>query len=181
MPHSAGIGASLILAVILCVLPALATPEVPQSALNEALYTHADIPPLKDLDEQADRVIMGEVLTTRTQRDPSNIYTVATVRVWETLRGHQDPIVEVHLPGAMLSNHDLSVFGQAKLLPGFEVLLFLRGEQVVGMGAGAFVLLGNKAWKNKRPGLAADPKTVGRHAASLYVAHDISAVRAALR
>ena len=171
----------MILSILLCLLPAFATPEIPYDALNPTLFGTSEIPPIRVLDEQADRVILGEVLTTRTQSEPTNIYTVATVRVWETLRGDKDPIVEVRLPGAMLATHDLSVYGQAKLLPGFEVLLFLQGEQVVGMGAGAFVLLGTKAWKNKRPGLAADPKTVGRHAESLYVNHEIDAVRRALR
>ena len=171
----------MILSALFCLLPAFATPEVPADVLNDSLFAQVDIPPITSLNNQADRVVLGKVLATRTQREPTNIYTVATVRVWETLRGDDDPIVEVHLPGAMLTTHDLSVYGQAQLLPGFEVLLFLQGHQVVGMGAGAFVLLGKKAWKNKRPGLAADPKTVGRHAESLYVSHDIDAVRAALQ
>ena len=171
----------MILSILLCLLPAFATPDVPHHALNEPLVAPLEIPSIEVMDKQADRVILGEVLTTRTQREPTNVYTVATVRVWETLRGDNDPIVEVRLPGAMLPSHDLSVYGQAKLLPGFEVLLFLQGEQVVGMGAGAFVLLGTKAWKNKRRGLAADPKTVGKHAESLYVNHEIDSIRKALQ
>ena len=107
-------------------LPAFATPEVPADVLNDSLFAQVDIPPITSLNNQADRVVLGKVLATRTQREPTNIYTVATVRVWETLRGDDDPIVEVHLPGAMLTTHDLSVYGQAQLLPGFEVLLFLQ-------------------------------------------------------
>ena len=171
----------MILAIFLSLSTAFASPNISEDILRSHHPSVAPQPAIAALDEQADRVIVGEVLTTRTQREPTNIYTVATVRVWETLRGHDDPIVEVRLPGAMLKTHDLSVYGQAQLLPGFDVLLFLQGQQVVGMGAGAFVLLGKRAWKNKRPGLAADPKTVGRHAESLYVSHDLDEVRAALR
>ncbi len=153
------------LALVMCVFAALASPSAP----------------IHELKDQADRVVMGEVLTTRTQRDEHNAYTVATVRVWETLQGNEDPIVEVRLPGAMLPEHDLTVYGQAKLLPGLEVLLFLQGYQVVGMGAGAFVLLGKRAYRSSNPRMATDPKTVGRHAETLYVSHEVDAVREAMR
>jgi len=153
------------IALLMCMFTALASPSAP----------------LEDLKEQADRVVLGEVLTTRTQREEHNAYTVATVRVWETLRGNSDPIVDVRLPGAMLRDHDLTVFGQAKLYPGLEVLLFLQGDQVVSMGAGAFVLLGERAYRSGNPRMASDPKTVGHHAESLYVSHEVDAVRAALQ
>ena len=153
------------IALLMCMFTALASPSAP----------------LEDLTEQADRVVMGEVLTTRTQRAEQNAYTVATVRVWETLRGSSDPIVEVRLPGAMLPDQDLTVFGQTKLHTGLEVLLFLQGDQVVGMGAGAFVLLGERAYRSGNPRMASDPRTVGHHAESLYVSHEVDAVRAALQ
>lgn len=153
------------IALLMCMFTALASPSAP----------------LEDLTEQADRVVMGEVLTTRTQREEQNAYTVATVRVWETLRGSSDPIVEVRLPGAMLPDQDLTVFGQTKLHTGLEVLLFLQGDQVVGMGAGAFVLLGERAYRSGNPRMASDPRTVGHHAESLYVSHEVDAVRAALQ
>ena len=137
--------------------------------------------PITELSAQADRVVLGEVLTTRTVREKNNAFTVATVRVWETLQGKDDPIVEVRLPGMMLAKHDLLVHGQAKLIPGFEMLLFLQGEQVVGMGAGAFVIFGKKAWRTKVPGLPADPQAMGTHAPTLYVSHNIDSVRHTLQ
>ena len=153
------------IALLMCMFTALASPSAP----------------LEDLKEQADRVVLGEGLTTRTQREEHNAYTVATVRVWETLRGNSDPIVDVRLPGAMLRDHDLTVIGQAKLYPGLEVLLFLQGDQVASMGAGAFVLLGERAYRSGNPRMASDPKTVGHHAESLYVSHEVDAIRAALQ
>jgi hypothetical protein len=165
----------MIAAMLLSLLSATASPSIPVSALNS--------PPtaLATLSAQADRVILGEVLTTRTVREKENAFTVATIRVWETLYGEEEPIVEVTLPGLMLASHDLTVHGSAKLITGFEVLLFLQGEQVVGLGDGAFVILGKKAWQRKYPSLPADPKSVGTHADDLYVSHDIDTVRAALR
>ena len=153
------------IALLMCMLTALGSPSAP----------------IQELKDQADRVVIGEVLTTRTHREDHNAYTIATVRVWETLRGSADPIVEVRLPGAMLPTQDLTVYGQAKLHTGLEVLLFLKGEQVVSMGAGAFVLLGERAYRRGNPRMASDPRTVGHHAESLYVSHEVDAVRAALQ
>ena len=124
--------------------------------------------------------MIGEVLTTRTQREEHNAHTVATVRVWETLRSPADPIVEVRCR-ARCWDQDLTVYGQAKLYTGLEVLLFLQGDQVVSMGAGAFVLLGERAYRSGNPRMAPDPRTVGHHAESLYVSHEVDAVRAALQ
>lgn len=162
----------MIFVALLGLFTATASPTAPLSALP---------PPIAELSAQADRVILGEVLTTRNAHEQNNAFTVATVRVWETLRGDQAPIIEVRLPGTMLARRDLSVHGQAKLIPGFEVLLFLRGEQVVGMGAGAFVIFGDKAWHSKSASLPSDPQAVGTHAESMYVSHDINTVRNTLQ
>ena len=162
----------MIITTLFCLLTAYASPSTPITELES---------PIKTLSAQADRVVLGEVLATRNVQKDENRFTVATVRVWETLQGEEDPIVEVRLPGAMLAQNDLLVHGQAKLIPGFEMLLFLQGEQVVGMGAGAFVIFGKKAWRTKVPGLPANPQSVGTHAPSLYLSHDISDVRATLQ
>ena len=42
---------------------------------------------LDTLAEEADRVIVGEVLTNRTEKDKDTSWTVTTIRVLETLRG----------------------------------------------------------------------------------------------
>ena len=136
---------------------------------------------LESLAESAERVVVGEVLNNRTAKDEDTAWTVTTVRVLETLRGHAEPVIEVRLPGAQLPNQDLLVFGQTQLIEGHEVLLFLRGDQVVGMGAGAFVIHDNKAWKNTVEWTYADPKTSGEHAKELYVSHDMNRVRSALK
>jgi hypothetical protein len=136
---------------------------------------------LDTLANEADRVVVGEVLTSRTETDKQTSWTVTTVRVFETLRGASDPVVEVRLPGARLAQHDLVVHGQTQLIEGHEVLLFLRGDQVVGMGAGAFVVQDNKAWKNMHDWTYSDPSTIGPHANELYVSHEMEAVRSTIQ
>ncbi len=136
---------------------------------------------LIELATTADSIVRGEVLTTRTQREDENTYTVATIRVLETLRGQPDPVVDVRLPGAMLNDKDLQVHGQAKLISGYEVLLFLNGDQLVDMGAGAFVVIDGQAWRGEYAWTYLDPKTVGEHADSFYVSHELEAVRSSLR
>ena len=136
---------------------------------------------LDSLAESADRVVVGEVLINRTEKNKDTSWTVTTVRVLETLRGQAEPVIEVRLPGAKLPNHDLLVHGQTQLIEGHEVLLFLQGDQVVGMGAGAFVVQDNKAWKNMVEWTYADPKTSGEHAHELYVNHEMDTVRSALK
>ena len=136
---------------------------------------------LTELTTSAESIVRGEVLTTRTQRERDSTYTVATVRVFETLRGQPDPVVDVRLPGAMLSDKDLRVHGQAKLIEGHEVLLFLQGDQLVDMGAGAFVIIDGMAWRSEHAWTLADPTTLGEHAAHYYVSHELDAIRSSLR
>ena len=136
---------------------------------------------LDTLVDEADRVVVGEVLNNRTEKDNQTSWTVTTIRVSETLRGAADPVIEVRLPGARLAQRDLLVHGQTQLIEGHEVLLFLRGDQLVGMGAGAFVVQDDKAWKNMHTWTYADPSTIGPHANELYVSHEMEEVRSTLR
>jgi hypothetical protein len=136
---------------------------------------------LDSLAEEADRVVVGEVLVNRTETDRKTTWTVSTIRVSETLRGEAKHVIDVRLPGARLQNHDLLVHGQTQLIEGHQVLLFLRGDQLVGMGAGAFVIQDNKAWKNKYDWTYADPKTSGEYVDDLYVSHEMDAVRSTIR
>ena len=130
-------------------------------------------PDLNRLTAQADRVVRGEVLTTRTQLETDNAYTVATVRVLETLRGHASPVIEVRMAGASLPEHELVVHGGARLITGHEVLLFLNGDQLVNMGDGAFVIKDGAAWRGEAPWTWADPETVGQHRNDHYVSLDL--------
>lgn len=109
---------------------------------------YAELLDLDDLAGRADRVVLGEVLTTRVESQGNGIWTVATVMVDETLSGDRDPVVEVRVPGGRLSNLELTVVGVPKLVPGYEMLLFLDDDRIVGLGQGAFVVAGGYAWRN---------------------------------
>ena len=136
---------------------------------------------LDSLADSAERVVVGEVLVNRTEQDRNTAWTVTTLRVTETLRGVAAPVIEVRRPGAQLKDRDLLVHGQTQLIEGHEVLLFLRGDQVVGMGAGAFVVQDDKAWRTRAEWTYADPKTSGDRAHDLYVSHEMDTIRSALK
>jgi hypothetical protein len=136
---------------------------------------------LDTLSNQADRVLVGKVLTTQTLRNNENAWTVATVRVSETLRGESAPVIDVRLPGAMLPEQDLTVHGQIQLITGHDVLLFLQGDQLVGMGAGAFVVSDDKAWHGTKHWTYGDPKTLTTDKDEYYVNHEMNEVRSTIR
>ena len=77
--------------LVLCILTAVAGPTMQ----------------LDSLAHEADRVVVGEVLDNRTEKDKDTSWTVTTIRVSETLRGDAAPVIEVRLPGAQLKDHDL--------------------------------------------------------------------------
>ena len=146
-------------------------------ASTPSLTVVAAAPDVQQLTEQSDRVVRGEVLTTRTQRETDNAYTVATVRVLETLRGHAVPVIDVRMPGASFAQHDLTVHGGVRLMVGHEVLLFLNGDRIVNMGDGAFVVKDGAAWRGSAPWTWSDPETLGDHRDDHYVSLDINEVK----
>jgi hypothetical protein len=147
------------------------------AALLSLPIAFASAPDLTLLTSEADRVVRGEVLTTRTQREKDNAFTVATVRVLETLRGQARPVLEVRMPGASLANHDLTVHGGPRLIAGHEVLLFLDGYRLVDMRSGAFVIKDGAAWRGEHAWTWADPETVGDHRNDHYVSVDIDELK----
>lgn len=99
------------------------------------------------LGDKAESVVRGEVLHQRMDHDQNGIWTVALVRVTETLQGSHQPIMEVRVPGGRLKDLEVMVARAPRLLPGDDVLLFLQGDQIVGLGAGAFVIHQNRVWQ----------------------------------
>ena len=146
-------------------------------ASTPSLTVVAQAPDVQQLTEQSDRVVRGEVLTTRTQRETDNAYTVATVRVLETLRGEASPVIDVRMPGASFAKRDLTVHGGVRLMVGHEVLLFLQGDRIVNMGDGAFVIKDGAAWRGAAPWTWSDPETLGDHRDDHYVSVDIDEVK----
>ncbi len=143
---------------------------------------------LDDLAAAADRVVVGEVLSTRQEVVPDRgIYTVASIYVEEALRGEPEPVIEVRYPGGRVDDLELTVPGAPKLVPGYEVVLFLDDDdRVVGFGQGAFVVEGDTAYRRlsddvfTNPNLDRDWKSdeeLRRH----YAAYSLAEVRRAVR
>jgi hypothetical protein len=75
------------------------------------------------------------------------------------------------------------VFGQARLIQGHEVLLFLAGNQIVGMGQGAFVVDAEQIWRGNRPWVLPHPANLSAKTgdAPYYTAHAMEEVRSIVR
>ena len=128
------------------------------------------------LSTKAEAVVRGEVLAQRLEHDHTGIWTIATVRVTETMQGSAPIVTEVRVPGGKLNDMEVMVARAPRLLPGDEVLLFLKGDRIVGLDQGAFVVHDNQIWQ------ALDPWTFG-HAAKRSTATaslDLDRVRQAV-
>lgn len=131
-------------------LPLLAAVLAPVASATSLVEGSAD---LEVLAERADRVIRGEVLTTRTERTRFGPTTVATVRVAETLRGDHELVTEVRVPGGDLGNGVRAhVSGSPRLIEGDELVLFLKNDHIVGLDQGALIVGGEHAWRPGRLG-----------------------------
>ena len=150
-------------------------------AAPASLVDVAAAPDLQQLSQHADRVVRGTVLATRTERDQDTAYTIATVRVLETLRGDARPVIDVRLPGASLANHELIVHGGARLITGHEVLLFLSGDRIVNRSEGVFVMKHGAAWRGSTSWTWSDPETLGTHRDDHYVSLEIDTIKSLLR
>lgn len=102
---------------------------------------------VQTLGAKAESVVRGEVLHQRLSHDQHGIWTIAMIRVTETLQGPTVPVMEVRVPGGRLEDLEIMVARAPRLLPGDDVLLFLKGDRIVGLGEGAFVIHHDRVWR----------------------------------
>ena len=95
---------------------------------------------VETLGKRAETVVRGHVLHQRLEINQNGVWTIAMVRVTETLQGTEVLIREVKVPGGRIDDLEIMVARAPKLAPGDDVLLFLKGDRIVGMGEGAFVI-----------------------------------------
>jgi hypothetical protein len=135
--------------------------------------------PILALSEQADRIIVGTVLASRNQLDRDAVWTVATVRVAETLLGEPALVLDVWVPGGRMENLEMAVMGAPRLIPNDQVLLFLRGKHVVGFGRGAFVIAQDRVWRAHGDWAFMHPKRLDASASpeTYYASLALSTVR----
>jgi len=101
---------------------------------------------LEDLAQDAERAIVGEVISTWIERTPNGIWTVASIVVDETLHGEHEPVVEVRWPGGVVGKIELIVPGTPSVHVGDDLLAFVSPEgQFVGLAQGAFQIDDGKA------------------------------------
>ena len=148
-------------------LMAICTPSM-ANALSEQEMTN--------LSAKAQTVVRGEVLAQRLEHDQTGIWTIATVRVTETMQGSSPIVTEVRVPGGKLNDMEVMVARAPRLLTGDDVLLFLKGDRIVGLGQGAFVVHNNQIWQ------ALDPWTFGNAAkrSTATASLDLDTVRKAV-
>jgi hypothetical protein len=102
------------------------------------------------LAQASQRVIRGRVITTRSQWDPSGlrISTTHTVEVDEVLTGESTATVSVFQWGGLVNGIGQRVMGEAHLVTGDNVVLFL--ERAPTPGVFRLVGLAQGAWRVQR-------------------------------
>ena len=105
----------LVALAVLAAVPALATTVVPR--------------PLKDRARMADRVVLAQVLSTRTvaeNGDPRRLLTLTEVLVGEAWKGTGPERLTVVQPGGSLGGWESRIPGDATFAPGETAVLLLR-------------------------------------------------------
>jgi hypothetical protein len=113
---------------------------------------------LKALSARARTIVVGEVLTSRVVSNSEGVNTVVSLLVTEVLRGKPDPMVEFSLPGGRTKNADLTIEGTPNIVEGYHLLVFMEGNQLVGLHKGMFKIEAGFAWRPKKPGMFLSPR-----------------------
>lgn len=113
---------------------------------------------LEELSEQADRIVVADVLSTYTTKRHGVIYTVADLAVTETLKGDHGWKVRVTVPGGKLNGEETKVPGAPRFIESDTMLLFLEDGTIVGLGQGSFIVEYGLAWRPKRDDVFLSPR-----------------------
>lgn len=103
---------------------------------------------LKELTQSSTSIIIGEVLTTRVEVDRGVVSTYVTVIVDETLKGHQQQVVDVRVPGGKFGEVEMVVPNVPQFVADTKVLLYLNNQSIVGIDDGAFFVENDRAWRS---------------------------------
>lgn len=120
--------------------------------------TYASELGLEELSEQADRIVVADVISTYTTKRHGVIYTVADLAVTETLKGDHGWKVRVTVPGGKLNGEETKVPGAPRFIESDTMLLFLEDETIVGLGQGSFIVEYGLAWRPKRDDVFLSPR-----------------------
>lgn len=88
------------------------------------LATTVDPPTLPQMVSRADRIFVGEAVSSRSYWTGSSIHTDVTFRVSETVKGANSPMVLLTFLGGAVGDIALEVAGTPRFAPGDEQVLF---------------------------------------------------------
>jgi hypothetical protein len=113
---------------------------------------------LEDLSDQANRIVIADVISTYTTKRSGVIYTVADLAVTQTLKGDHDWKVRVTVPGGKLNGEVTKVPGAPRFIESDTMLLYLEDDTIVGLGQGSFIVEYGLAWRPKRDDVFLSPR-----------------------
>ncbi len=116
----------------------------PVSALTEKVD-------LTTLTARADQIVNGEVIRTECFAiEDGRIYTRATIRIIESLKGEKDVEVEVTLPGGTVGDQTMRMSEAPSFTEGESVILFLKnsGNRLAGWFQGKYVVVDGIAYQS---------------------------------
>ncbi len=136
---------------------------VPGSALA---VEYAEILSVETLVAEADQVAQGTVAKTESEWGKDGlIYTRVDLDVANSLMHWRDSHVSFLVPGGRMDDLELTIPGSPQFAVGDDVLVFLTGERLLGLGQGSFSMedgsavrsLGNKVDKTSLQSVFGDP------------------------
>lgn len=99
---------------------------------------------LKQMTIESDTIITGKVVNKESYRKNDKIFTDVTVLVGENIKGKTENKIIVQVPGGVVGD----IYAQVSDVPLFEnnedVLLFLKGNKVVGWNQGKYTISNDK-------------------------------------
>ncbi len=99
---------------------------------------------LNDLTTSSDAIIAGKVISKESYWKDGNIFTDVTISASQHFKGKSDSQFLIKIPGGTVGN----IYAEVSDVPLFEdnedVLLFLKGNQVVGWNQGKYTIEDNK-------------------------------------
>jgi hypothetical protein len=103
---------------------------------------------LKDMTIESDDIITGKVINKESYWENGKIFTDVTVSVGQNIKGKPENKIIVQVPGGVVGD----IYAQVSDVPLFEdkeeVLLFLKGNQVVGWNQGKYAIRNDKVREN---------------------------------
>jgi hypothetical protein len=119
---------------------------------------------LQELIKVSDAIAQGTVESVETRWEDKSIYTYASIRVDESIKGGPRRAYLLRHPGGTIGALSLDAPGTPKFNQGDQVIVFLRDRKdgtfdVVGLGQGKYDIVNNFAVTNVAGLTLADPAT----------------------